>query len=235
MKAIKFLVLLIILGLLGVLVYQNLEYFTTKQAFHIDLKREGWQWTIPELPNYAFWGIWFGLGLLITGMRGLATAFRLGREIKKKEAVILDLREEITELKVRLDVFIHDPYIKKRLAADDGAAADTGDVEDAEDADAAADDDEADAESVEAEAVAADAAEETEPAPEAADEADEETAETEEVAMAPAGDEASEEADQEAAPEAEAADEAATEETDTASKGSAAENGAENPDKDNQA
>ena len=118
MKTIKFLFLLIILGLLGLLVYQNLEYFMAKQALSIDLKISGWHWTSPELPALAFWGICFGLGLLITGLKGLAISFSLGREIKKKEAKIDTLKKEITDLKTRLGVFIHDPYIKAALEPD---------------------------------------------------------------------------------------------------------------------
>ncbi|MBU0969760.1 MAG: septum formation initiator family protein [Proteobacteria bacterium] len=115
MKAIKTLFLLIVLGLLGTLVYQNLEYFMTPSALHIDLKISTWNWTAPSLPNAAFWGICFGLGLLVTGIKGLFTAFRLGREIKTQEGLISNLKQEINDLKIRLDVFVHDPYIKQEI------------------------------------------------------------------------------------------------------------------------
>ncbi|WP_022664066.1 LapA family protein [Desulfospira joergensenii] len=124
MKTIKFLFLLIILGLLGLLVYQNLDYFMAKQALSIDLKISGWHWTTPELPTLAFWGICFGIGLLITGFKGLATAFSLGREIKKKNAGIDSLKKEIKDLKSRLDVFIHDPYIKAAKGSNPGDSRD---------------------------------------------------------------------------------------------------------------
>ncbi|MCF8092992.1 MAG: LapA family protein [Desulfotignum sp.] len=116
MKTIKFLFLLIILGLLGLLIYQNIDYFTTVRSLTLDLKFNQWQWTVPALPNWAFWGICFGLGLLITGLKGLVTAFRLGREIKKKDAQIEKMKARNTDLQSRLDVFIHDPYIKKGLS-----------------------------------------------------------------------------------------------------------------------
>lgn len=115
MKTIKTLFLLVILGLLSTLIYQNLAYFMTPTSLHIDFKISTWQWTIPELPLIAYWGICFGLGLLITGMKGLFTAFRLGREIKKQNTVIGTLEQEITTLKTRLDVFVHDPYIKREM------------------------------------------------------------------------------------------------------------------------
>lgn len=116
MKTIKFLILLIILGLLGLLIYQNINYFTTARSLILDLKFNQWQWTTPALPNWAFWGICFGLGLLITGMKGLATAFRLGREIKKNQGRIADLTAKNKDLQSRLDVFTHDPYIKKAIS-----------------------------------------------------------------------------------------------------------------------
>lgn len=116
MKTIKFLFLLIILGLLGLLIYQNFDYFNTTRSLALDLKFNQWHWTAPPLPNWAFWGICFGLGLLITGLKGLVTAYGLGREIKKKEAEITELTTRNRDLQSRLDVFIHDPYIKKGLS-----------------------------------------------------------------------------------------------------------------------
>lgn len=114
MKTIKFLILLIILGLAGLLIYQNIDYFTSKEMLTLNLKFTGW--TAPELPNWAFWGICLGLGLLITGIKGLGTAFGLGREIKKKDKQISELTALNTDLQARLDVFLHDPYIKKGLS-----------------------------------------------------------------------------------------------------------------------
>ena len=113
MKTIKFLILLIIIGLVGLLIYQNIDYFTTGTILTLNLKFTGW--TFPELPNWAFWGICLGLGLLITGIKGLITAFGLGRQIKKREAQIAELAARNADLQARLDVFIHDPYIKKAL------------------------------------------------------------------------------------------------------------------------
>lgn len=116
MKTIKYVILLIIFGLLGLLIYQNINYFTTAGSLTLDLKFNQWQWASPALPNWAFWGICFGLGLLITGMKGLVTAYRLGREIKKKQGQIADLTARNKDLQARLDVFTHDPYIKKAIS-----------------------------------------------------------------------------------------------------------------------
>ena len=107
--------MLVILGLLSTLIYQNLEYFMAPTSLHIDFKVSTWQWTTPALPLITYWGICFGLGLLITGMKGLFTAFRLGREIKKQTASITTLKQEINSLKTQLEVFVHDPYIKREI------------------------------------------------------------------------------------------------------------------------
>lgn len=115
MKTIKTLFWLVIIGLLSTLIYQNLDYFMTSSALHIDFKVSTWQWTIPALPLIAYWGICFGLGLLITGMKGLVTAFRLGREIKAQDKQVTILKQEINDLKTKLDVFVHDPYIKREM------------------------------------------------------------------------------------------------------------------------
>ena len=115
MKTIKTLFWLIILGLLGTLIYQNKAYFMTPSALNLNLKFSTWQWTLPELQNIVYWGICFGLGLLLTGIKGLFTAFRLGREIKRKNSTIDTLKQEINDLKTKLDVFVHDPYIKREM------------------------------------------------------------------------------------------------------------------------
>jgi len=115
MKTIKTLFLLVIIGMLSTLIYQNLDYFMASSALHIDFKVSTWQWTIPALPLIAYWGICFGLGLLITGMKGLFTGFRLGREIKNQDKLVTTLKQEINNLKTKLDVFVHDPYIKREM------------------------------------------------------------------------------------------------------------------------
>lgn len=124
MKTIKVLFFIIILVCLGLIGYQNSEYFLTTSALHLklDLFSLHYEDAAPALPNYAYWGICFGLGLLIIGMRGLFTAFRLGREIKTKDARIDQLKAEINTLKANLEIYTHDPYIKKQLEEEAAAA-----------------------------------------------------------------------------------------------------------------
>jgi hypothetical protein len=115
MKIIKTLFWLIILALLGTLVYQNQSYFLASPLLNFDLKVPGWSWTLPPLQNIAYFGICFVLGLILAGIKGLVTVFGLKRQIKKGNATITGLQKEIESLKTELDVFKHDPYIKKEI------------------------------------------------------------------------------------------------------------------------
>ncbi|MCF6246872.1 MAG: hypothetical protein L3J69_05870 [Desulfobacula sp.] len=120
MKLIKYLFWLIIVCILGTLVYQNLEYFMTSTALHLDLKIvDTWNWTVPELQNSVYFAICFGLGLLLTGYKALAIKFRLNKKIKFQNKQITGLKERVNTLKTELEVFQHDPYIKKSLIAPD--------------------------------------------------------------------------------------------------------------------
>jgi uncharacterized membrane protein YciS (DUF1049 family) len=134
MKVIKILLLLIILGLLATLGYQNQDYFLTDTDLTLTLF--SLHYTTLPLANWAYWGVCFGLGLLITGIRGLFTAFRLGREIKAKNAKLRDMNTQIDKLKSQLDVFTRDPYIKK--ATDKKAAQDEGTASKSSEGDASA-------------------------------------------------------------------------------------------------
>ncbi|MBU8849153.1 MAG: hypothetical protein KOO64_06385 [Desulfobacterales bacterium] len=115
MKKIKYFLWLIIAGLLGILIYQNLDYFMTTSALKFDLKVGSWSWTIPELQNIVYFGICFLLGLIIAGVKGFVVKFRLNKEIKTKDAAIASFKEQVNTLKTELEVFQHDPYIKKEL------------------------------------------------------------------------------------------------------------------------
>ncbi len=112
---IKLIFWLIVLSFLGFIVYQNLEYFMAKTALILDLKREGWNWTTPGLENIYYFGICFAIGLFIAGFKGLRVKWNLSSIIKSKNKEIDTLQERISHLKTELDVFQHDPYIKKEL------------------------------------------------------------------------------------------------------------------------
>ncbi|HCY86494.1 MAG TPA: hypothetical protein DHV36_15265 [Desulfobacteraceae bacterium] len=128
MKTIKFLFFLIILGFLGLLGYQNQDYFLATTALNIDLKVKSIHYTAYPLPNYAYWGICFAIAFLYMAFKGMIKSFKLGREIKRRDSKIDTLNGKITDLQERLDVFIHDPYIKNALAKNE--AKEAGDTTD---------------------------------------------------------------------------------------------------------
>ncbi len=115
MKIFKIILFIIFLVLLAVFGIQNQEYFLTNTALHIDFKISSLHYTVMELPNWAYWGLCLVLGLLITGIRGLITAVRLGRQVRTRDERIESMKGEINSLQTRLDIFIHDPLIKKHL------------------------------------------------------------------------------------------------------------------------
>lgn len=115
MKTIKYIFWLIILALLGILIYQNLTYFMTTTVLKFDLKVNSWNWTIPELQNIVYFGICFLLGLILAGIKGFAVKLRLKKEIKTKNTAIASLEKQVSVLKTELEVFQHDPYIKKEI------------------------------------------------------------------------------------------------------------------------
>jgi hypothetical protein len=113
MKTIKYLLWLIVLSFIGVFIYQNLDYFMTTTALKIDLKIDSWNWTIPELQNIVYFGICFLLGILLASVRGFIIKLGLKKDIKRKDAAIVSFKKKLAALKSELDVFQHDPYIKK--------------------------------------------------------------------------------------------------------------------------
>lgn len=111
-KIILFIIFLVVLATFGI---QNQGYFLAITALHIDFKIASLHYTVMDLPNWAYWGLCLVLGLLITGIRGLITAVRLKRQVRTRDERIESLKGEINSLQTRLDIFIHDPYIKKHL------------------------------------------------------------------------------------------------------------------------
>lgn len=115
MKIFKIILFIIFLVLLAVFGIQNQDYFLARTPLHIDFKISSLHYTVMELPNWAYWVLCLVLGLLITGIRGLITAFRLKRQVRTRDERIESMKGEINSLQTRLDIFIHDPYIKKHL------------------------------------------------------------------------------------------------------------------------
>ena len=113
MKILKYLFLLIIIIVVAGLAYQNQEYFKHAVSLKIDVK--DFNYVIPEIPNGAYLGICFLLGLILAGMSILTTRWDLKKVIKSKDSDIAELNSRVKELKIDLAFFTNDPYIKKGL------------------------------------------------------------------------------------------------------------------------
>ena len=115
MKKIKYFLWLIVLIALGILIYQNLDYFMAATALKFDLKIASWNWTTPELQNISLFAICFFLGFIFPGIKWMMLKFKFKNAFKTKDALIVSLKEQLNTFKAELEVFQHDPYIKKDL------------------------------------------------------------------------------------------------------------------------
>jgi hypothetical protein len=120
MKTIKTLFWVIILAVLGILIYQNQDYFLATQSLTFDIKVYKWDlvhWVIPEIPNVAYFGICFSLSLILVGLKWIVTNFKANRKIKSLNSSINSKDEKIKSLENELHVFKNDPYLKKSIPA----------------------------------------------------------------------------------------------------------------------
>jgi hypothetical protein len=131
MKKVKYVLWLIIMVFLGILIYQNQDYFFT--TYSLKFKFITREWILPEMQNIAYCSIFLFLGLLFVGVKGFVLFFsvllgpllagfkgfliffRLKKEIKQKEASISKLKKEKDDLKKELAPFTSDPYIQQGL------------------------------------------------------------------------------------------------------------------------
>ncbi len=113
MKKIKISLFFIILIFLGLIIYQNNEYFLDTHSLLIDLKLQNWQWNLPYVMNIGYFGIFFGLGFLFAGYLWIFSAFKSRKIIKLLNRDINSYHDQVVSLKTELDKFNNDPYIKQ--------------------------------------------------------------------------------------------------------------------------
>ena len=114
MKKIKISLFFIILIFLGLIIYQNNEYFLDTHSLLIDLKLQNWQWNLPYVMNIGYFGIFFGLGFLFAGYLWIFSAFKSRKIIKLLNRDINSYHDQVVSLKTELDKFNNDPYIKQK-------------------------------------------------------------------------------------------------------------------------
>lgn len=112
MKKIKLFLVLIVLILIGVVIYQNWNFFSEKPALTLTLFVESWHWTVSGIQNIAYWGGCLVIGLLITGFMGISSKLKSRKNIKSMNATIESHLKMISSLKNELEAFRNDPYTK---------------------------------------------------------------------------------------------------------------------------
>mgnify|MGYP006280202215 FL=1 len=114
MKKIKMVVLLLILVAAGLLIYQNRDYFFTKNALSLSLGVESWNWTFTGIWNLGYFGICLAIGLLITGWKCISISMKSKKTIKGLNSDIESHLGTISSLKTELEKYTSDPYLKNR-------------------------------------------------------------------------------------------------------------------------
>jgi uncharacterized membrane protein YciS (DUF1049 family) len=112
MKKLKAILWLIIIGLIGLIMYQNRDFFLLRHSLGIDLIST--QYRSPELPTALYFIAFFLLGWLIAYLFSLMDRFRTGGTIKRLQQTIHSQQNDIQSMK--RDVEALKPQIEKAEA-----------------------------------------------------------------------------------------------------------------------
>ncbi|MBF0200290.1 MAG: hypothetical protein HQK66_03070 [Desulfamplus sp.] len=111
MKKFKVFMVLLVVVFVALVIYQNREYFFTKQALSLNLGVETWNWTAQEVENVYYYAGCVVIGLLIAAYFALISKFRTGRKIKSLNSTITTQLKTIENLQNELDKFRSDPNL----------------------------------------------------------------------------------------------------------------------------
>jgi uncharacterized integral membrane protein len=98
MNKLKFIFGILIIGLLGLIVYQNQELFLNTQSFRLNLFFTD-EYQAPDLPNAVFFLACFLVGLLISYFFSLSERFKSKKMIKNLSASVDSHVKELSALK----------------------------------------------------------------------------------------------------------------------------------------
>lgn len=122
MNKFKFVFGFLIIGLLGLIVYQNQELFLNKQNFRIYLFFMD-EYQAPHLPNAVFFLVCFLIGLLISYFLSLSERFKSKKMIKSLNASVASHVRELSALKGEVESIKTGAGGDKPNGADDSAKA----------------------------------------------------------------------------------------------------------------
>ncbi len=121
MKKIKLFLGLVVLILIGLVIYQNWDFFSDRHALNLSLFVKTWHWTTSEIQNIVYWAGCFVVGLLISGYLGISSKLKSRKTIKSLNSTIESHLKMISSLKNELEAFRNDPYKKTPAATEKDA------------------------------------------------------------------------------------------------------------------
>lgn len=102
MKKAKYGLVVILIGLISLLVYQNLDHLRETHTFHIDLAFFG-EYLLPRISNGAYYTGFFVLGLLVSYFFSLSDRFKNRQIIKNLTESVDSHRGVISSLEIELN------------------------------------------------------------------------------------------------------------------------------------
>ena len=117
MKKFKIILVLIILGLIGLIIYQNQDYFMTKNSLMLNFYFS--EYTVPQAVNGLYWLGCFAVGFLISYFSSLVFRFKAQKKIKLQNQTIENYRETVQELKKEVENIRASGYFSRQKPAQD--------------------------------------------------------------------------------------------------------------------
>jgi len=101
MKKIKIALWVVIIGFIGLVMFQNREFFMARQSFGIDLYFVSYE--TPEIYNVILFFAFFAVGLLIAYFFSLFGKFKANKTIKDLKSSVTSSMQQMSVLKQELD------------------------------------------------------------------------------------------------------------------------------------
>jgi len=100
MKKTKLIFWLVVFGLIGLLLFQNRDFYLARQSIGIDLLV--FEYASPPIPNAVLFVAFFFAGLLITYFVNLMERFKSRKAIKELTAAVASKQQTIADLRQQL-------------------------------------------------------------------------------------------------------------------------------------
>jgi hypothetical protein len=103
MKQFKIILLVIVLGSISLIIYQNLDFFSHREMLGMNLYF--WQYESQQLTNGVLFFALFLIGFLLSYFSSLSVRFKANKKIKALNSINDSQQEMIEALKNKLEVF----------------------------------------------------------------------------------------------------------------------------------